>query len=272
MTDTKTLIVPKYRKLLNDKQLLLIKLVYKFRFVSVGLLQAAQGQSDQSTVNRRLQVLVDQGYLGRLYDGNYRIKGKPASYSIRPKGIQLLTTLGGYSPNVLHAIYGDKSASEEFITHNLNIFALYNKFRQQYPNIFNFFTKSELSGADNFPELLPDAYLTPKDPANAHKFYLECIERSTPLFVTNRKISSYIEHSESEEWGATGKTYPAVLLVVESSNTIRTLHKYIERKLTATGADIDFYTTSSQALIKSDDPTEAIWWQVGEDEMVAHPI
>ena len=257
---------PKYRRPLNDKQILLLKLFYKFRFITVGLLQSAQGHKYQATHNDRLRVLYDQKYIGRHYNDTYRIDRRYAEYFILPDGINALKSLNIFKPTVLNNLYKDKTAKPQFIAHSLGIFELYNTVRRLYPDTFSFYTKIELSGREDMPDLLPDANLRPIDPKSVKEFYLDSVDDLAQLLLVKRKIASYIKHCDSDEWQDTGKSYPEVLLVTGLASTKKTLHKYIEKKLSYSGVDINFYTSSKKALVESQYAGEKIWHKVGEDE------
>ena len=257
---------PKYRRPLNDKQILLLKLLYKFRFITVGLLQTARGHKYQATHNDRLKVLYDQEYIGRHYNDTYRIDRRYAEYFILPKGIRVLKDLGTLNTTVLKNMYGDKTACPQFTAHSLGIFDLYNVFRRLYPDTFSFYTKTELAGREDMPQILPDVYLKTKDDALNRRFYLDAVDDLAQLLLVKRKITSYVKHCDSIEWQETGKIYANVLLVVEHTSTEKTLHKYIEKKLSYSGVDIQFYTTTRQALTEAESSSDTIWRQVGEDE------
>ncbi|MCA9329272.1 replication-relaxation family protein [Candidatus Saccharibacteria bacterium] len=266
MTNNDTPRQPKYRRPLNDKQILILKLLYKFRFLTVGLLQTAQGHKYQATHNDRLKVLYQQEYIGRHYNDTYRIDRRYAEYFILPKGINALKDLGIFRPTTLKNLYKDKSAKSQFIAHSLGIFELYNTFRRLYPDTFSFYTKTELTGRGDMPGILPDAYLKPKDLSSAKDFYLDYVDDLAQLLLVKRKIISYFKHADSDEWQDSGKPYTEVLLVTELESTQKTLHKYIDKKLSYTGLDITFYTTTKKALIESNSTDERIWHRVGEDE------
>lgn len=260
---------PKYRRPLNDKQILILKLLYKFRFLTAGLLKTAQGHKYQATHNDRLKVLYQQEYIGRHYDSSYRIDRRYAEYFILPKGINALKTLDIFRSKTLDNLYKDKSAKPQFIAHSLGIFELYNVFRRLYPDIFSFYTKTELTGREDMPDILPDAYLRPKDLSDTKALYVDYVDDLAQLLLVKRKITSYFKHADSDEWQDSGKTYPEVLLITELESTEKTLHKYVEKKLGYSGIDINFHTTNKRTLTGSKSDDEKIWHQVGEDEPTA---
>src|SRR5476649_2263601 len=94
---------------LNPKQLDLLRLLYRFRFAtSLHLANALHLKPD--TINQRLQILLDQEYIGRHYDGQYKIHGKPAEYFLVENGIKALKQYVGdkCDNKVLHNFLHDK--------------------------------------------------------------------------------------------------------------------------------------------------------------------
>jgi DNA-binding HxlR family transcriptional regulator len=68
---------PTHRKTLNNNQLQVLYSLYKFRFGTTDLLRATQDKSiSRQFMNRRLQVLCDQEYIGRKYDSSYKLQAK----------------------------------------------------------------------------------------------------------------------------------------------------------------------------------------------------
>ena len=116
------------------------------------------------------------------------------------------------------------------------------------------------------PDILPDASLCSVDPEKAKEYYLDSVDDLAQLLLVKRKITSYIKYCDSDEWEDTGKPYPEILLVTELPSTEKTLHKYIEKKLSYSGIDIVFHTTTKKALVESQTNDEKIWHQVNEDE------
>ena len=78
----------KLRKPLNSYQIRLLQTLYKFRFATTKLISDSQNSKYERVITARLKILLDQDYIGRNYDSSYRIKGKSASYYLRPKGIR----------------------------------------------------------------------------------------------------------------------------------------------------------------------------------------
>ncbi len=243
---------------LNANQIHVLKLMFKFRFVTSSLLARYKGIS-RISINKTLKILLDQQYIGAHYDKSYKIQGKGASYYLAPKALHLLKHTHKLNEQVLHAMYKNKSVSRGFIDHNLDVFSAYLKIRASYPERFHIFTKYELADHDYFISPAPDLYLSGTDTAeNQYHDYLLDIFTDTQLFIIKKRIAAYIEHYESGEWEAEADTpYPVILIVCPDSRMEERLQTHIAKILDNTGIDdLVFYTTTSKALASSN---EAIW-------------
>ncbi len=251
---------------LNQKQLHLLKMTYKFRFVTASLLARYKGLSI-SALNYSLAILADSGYLGRKYGKNYRIFGKGAVYYLTPKSLALLKDLDHTDHNVLHAQYKNKTVGQSFIDHNLDVFAAYLSLRGSYPDTFHIFTKSELAPFEYFPEPRPDLYLNRIKPvAGRTREYMVEILPDTQFFVLKKRFQALIEHFDSGEWENAAETdYPTLLLVCPDAKTERRVQELAVKTFDSTGIDdLVVLTTTLNTLKTSANPI--IWSRVNESE------
>ncbi len=222
---------PVTHKSLNDKQISILHLIYRFRFATTDLLAKSLGKKDKSEMNRRLKTLLVQEYIGRKYEPNYHLLGRHASFHLLPKGIRALKSLPETKsdPMVLRNIYKDKTASDRFIDHRLSAFDLYCQLKEQYGDRLRYFTKSELSKFEYFPKPLPDAYLRLDAAGNERHFLVDLIDDSQPFFVAVRRVKQYIKYAEEGDWeDATGSKLPVILLACETPSFQYKLSKFSE--------------------------------------------
>jgi hypothetical protein len=210
-------------KPLNSKQLLILHLFYRFRFTTTDILTTILNKKDKSETNRRLKTLVDQEYIGRTYEPSYHLMGKHASFHLLPKGLAALkhvpNATSKYAPTVLHSIYKDKTATDRFINHSLQVAATYCQLKDVYGDRLKYFTKSELSFEkfEYFPQPLPDAYIRLAGSPEAH-YFLELVDELQPPYIYRKRIKQYIEYADSEDWeDATRTTLPEVVLLCNSA-------------------------------------------------------
>lgn len=179
-------------------------------------------------------VLVEQGYIGRNFEPEYRKKDMHAAYFIRAKGIGVLKARDDkkYDAKVLHNIYKDSEASEQFISDNLTIFDTYIKLKAQYGDKLKFFTKSDLYGFDHahFPSPLPDAYIRLEAGNKANQFFFNVHTAEHPFFKMPKTIQQYAEHADSQIWDKTGESQPNILALCDKPSTQVRLQKRIAKQ------------------------------------------
>ena len=250
----------KHRINLNDNQIHLLQLIYKFRFVTVPLLTEHR-QVDRAATKRTLKVLLDRGYIGRRYDKSYKLQGKPASYYLTKKAIRLLRNDYELNEGVLHTLYKNTVVGEPFIHQCLDIYATYQNLHKLYPETFDIFTRAELADYDYFPEPSPNLYLNRKDPLDdLPNEYLLDLFTDTNLFVIKKRIDVYIEHFESDDWE--DDTYPVILIACPNAQTEKSIQKHIEQALDNNfieEEDMQFLTTTTKALLDSKNTNTNIW-------------
>lgn len=78
---------PKFRKQLSQKQLEVLRLLYRYRFASRDLIAKYFNKQD---VYRQLRVLEDRRFIGKRYESSYRLAGRPAAYYLKPDGMREL--------------------------------------------------------------------------------------------------------------------------------------------------------------------------------------
>lgn len=234
---------PRYRRPLNPKQKQILLVLYKFRFGTLEQLHHYQGIKSVTATTVRLKILVEQGYLGRNYDGKYRVQGRPATYYLRLKALNWLKTQPQATPNVIKTIYNnDKRASKAFISHSLAIFRLYLDLRSSG---FKFFSKSELSAYDYFPKQLPDAYLSRKEPKDQliDDIFVSYIAESMPYFVVRKRFKQMAAYYDGDEWEGEGNQMPAWLIVCQTEKLEKRLTKNLA-KLVDEDSEMNLFITT----------------------------
>jgi len=255
---------PKQHYKLNQKQLALLHLIYRFRFVTTELVAQYQGRKSADIVRPRLTALAEMGYIGRKYDASYKLQGKHAAFYLLPDGMRALRRQPRagyeYSQNVLHNIHKDKDASDQFIEHNLEILKAYAKLRTIYGDQLQFFTKSDLAVYDHFPQPLPDAYLTIEASEGNKQYFLDVHHEARPLFVSARRIKQYADYADSQQWELTETELPEILALCDST----TMQLRLQKKLAKNShPKVNFLLTSLQALLQAG--SDARVWQQAND-------
>lgn len=233
---------------LYENQILILQILYKFRFGTVNLIANYRGVK-RSAVNESLLTLLKDGYINRKYDKKQKIHGESASYFLSSKGIKFLKGKFIMSEKVIQALYKNKIVSSEFIGHNLAVFKAYLILQKQHKDRYGIFTKAEMAKFNDYPDQQPDLFLGAKDASD--KDYMLDIFLTEPFFVIKKRIKYYIEH-RNEEW-SNSDPYPSILLVCpDARNETKTI-QYTESQL----EDFDFLITTVKAFLDGSNP--ATW-------------
>ena len=120
--------MPKTRYKVSSNQELLLLYMLKYRFISSDVIADSIGK-DRSTIYERLSVLVDQGYVVKLYDKTYRFRQRPVIYYLAPMGIRYLKHRG-YERTQLH--YKNKDYTDEQIDEQMLLTSLVRMIAKQY--------------------------------------------------------------------------------------------------------------------------------------------
>jgi hypothetical protein len=113
---------------LTKKQQVILKLLYRFRFLNRIQVQALMDHKDPKTINLWLRDLRAKGYVEWIYSTHFAEKTKPAIYYLGLNGVRYLRTLtrtvedeGGktvvptYPPDELRKRYREPTRSQTYI-------------------------------------------------------------------------------------------------------------------------------------------------------------
>lgn len=236
----------KHRRKLNTEQILVLELLYRFRFGSNELFAWYFEKSDRSFVHRRLAILQELGFIGKRFEPSYRLRGRPVAYYLLPDGARMFNQCNdrGYEVNI-KAIYKDGTVSERFIDHCLAVFTVYSKLVDEYgeDEDMDFFSRAEQANYANFPKPLPDAYVRLWVDDNAKHFFIDVIDDDAHLLIdASKKIKRFIEYKKSGDWVLIDKApFPKIIFVCNTEQAAQKVQKRCDAILRKTWLlDIEF--------------------------------
>jgi len=212
--------------LLTAQQLQILKIIYKFRFVTVS--QAAQYRFvGSNATGKAFAIMLKKELIARRYDQSYKLLGKGARYYLTPRSLKILKQVDGINEGVLHARYKDKHSTESFVTSTLEAFKTALEIRSTYPDVFMIFSQYELANYEQFPRPLPALYLKriERSQDKPNEYFVEVLV-DKPFFVIKKLINQYIENSEEDEWQ--GGVYPKLILQTSNASLRKKVADYIE--------------------------------------------
>lgn len=236
---------------LTRKQEAILTLLYRFRFTTSAHISQTLGIG-KATINKRLSLLVETGYIGRRYSQEYRLLRKPASYYLLPKGIDALQALDSdkFDARILRNIRKDQHTSDQFIEQSLGIFDICCRLTAKLGNDLRFFTKSQLAHKyDYFSGFMPMAYMRINRNGAERDFFIEYLQPSKPLFAVIQRLQAYVDYADGGDWEeGTGSEFPAVLYVCETKRLRDRLLKRATAVLDETDDDLKFYVAALDDL------------------------
>ncbi|OGE29205.1 hypothetical protein A2867_02810 [Candidatus Daviesbacteria bacterium RIFCSPHIGHO2_01_FULL_40_11] len=265
----------------SDKQMDILELVYKFRFINRKQIQYLMGHKDARRINAWLKDLVEHKYLGRIYSHKLLENTKPAIYYLANEGIGWVR-VNHYEdePYKVKRFYQDKHASERFINHCISLCDLYIKYQElakKNKGVCLIGTSTELWYEEELKNIRPDACIEvqPEDGDDIDykappSFLLELIEQYVPMYALRYKIDRYIAFkSETEAWDiyATEDLKSIhIRMVLPDQKKLNRIKKYIQRRLNES-YDVDgltFFLTTNQQ-VKEKGLTDGLWQEVKEE-------
>lgn len=225
-------------------------LLYTFRFATSKQIGQVFHISKR-TINKRLLLMTELGYIGRKYESEYRLQGKLATYYLLPKGIDALKALDSdkYSARVLRNMRKDVQASDQFIEQSLALFDIYCQLHAKYGDSILFLTKSQLAHKyEYFDDFTPSVYLQIHTSGEDHDYFLEFMQSSKPYFAIQKRIREYIDYADSGEWETgTNSEFPVVLFVCDTKQLRGRLLRRAEQ-LVGDAADMRCYIAAMDGL------------------------
>lgn len=246
---------PRYHKRLSKKQLELLFILFRFRFVSTDLVSELVGK-DRSTIYESINTLVQQQLVHKFHDSTYRIRGRPAIYCLASKGITYLRNNTELDQTTLRNYYKNKTTDEQLVDKYLNIFRIYLKLRSLYGKQFNIHTRADMI-REAFISPLPELLLECKNPKDDKPGYvLDIYPAGYFGWAMKKRLQAWQELEEESEYQMSN-----VLLLAQNESTEKRLIKMTENTL----QDFDFYVSQQDILMNSTDGR--VWIDpVGYDE------
>lgn len=263
---------PKYRKKLNQEQVEVLQMLYRFRFASSEQIAQFQAKPNAKAIQKRMKILEDQGLIAKRYDKSYKLQGKPAAYYLTPAGARAFAVNIERKPDEplnMKRLYGSKDASEGFITHCRNVLSVYLALKALHPKQGEliYFTKNQLNYEkyDNyFPSPRQDAYIHIRKGQVDRHFLLDIFEDTQPFFVLIRRIKKYLDYSSGGDWEAHCDIPLTILMVVESKSIHKRLRKRLAYELRQSYEELKFATARLEDILNPDCKGK-VWCPIDED-------
>lgn len=262
---TETVVEAKRRNRLNKQQLVVLAWLLKYRFSTGKQLAYAQGRSGHKGIQKKLQILEDQGFIAKRYDKSYRLAGRGAEYYLTPKGARALVAYipdTNLHPNVMKALYKNKTVSDAFLMHCVGLVDVILKLQVLYGEKLRIYSSSEVRAYSYFPDWTPDLFLSYKAGSNVvYRAFLDIWDGSRPFFVSVRKMRNYITYAEEGDWNYDAGDYPAILAICATNHDQKKLNRQMKRVLSdaSDADDTPCGTTTLERFNQATQATDKFW-------------
>lgn len=237
---------------ITPKQLEIVNLLYKYRFLNRIQLQKFLHHKDTKRINIWLKDLTQKNIVGRKYSPKLKENTKPAIYHLATKSRKILLSQEKINPKLLKRVYSEKSRSQKLIDHSILLADIYFLVKDQADSDkreLQFVTKTDLTSHFYLPNDRPDAYIAISSKRKTSRYFLEIIDPETPRFILRKKILDYIEYFDESSWKeATGHPNPSVLLICPNLTIHAFLHKFINQDVDEDDLNIQFYLTTKDII------------------------
>lgn len=239
---------------ITPKQIEIILLLYKFRFLNTNQIQILLQHKDNRRIKSWLKDLNDKKIIFRIYSKKIGENTKPAIYCLDSASKKIVQDHKEINKIFLNRVYKEKTRSKEFIDHSLFISSLYLYFLKLAENNnskFEFLTKTTLL------DLFTDSYLT----INNKEYLIEVWDKKEADFVLRKKVKKLINHFVYGDWSnKNNKNFPIILLICFNEKAKIYLNSFISQILVEEGNFPLNFLISSLEIIKNES-LENIKWQ-----------
>ena len=196
---------------LNEKQINLLIVIYKFRFVTALLLGQYKGITAQS-MKRSLNILEDSGYIDKRYNSSYKLQGKAARYFLSPKAIKLFKDNEDINQHSLNLFYKTKLLSEDACDSHIHTLQTYIDYRAKLTSNYTLKTKYELYKHEDQPDPPSDIYAR-SNIKQQSDIFIE-IHNNSQAFIIKKRLTYLAEFIEENY----EDNQPKVILITNKNN------------------------------------------------------
>jgi hypothetical protein len=252
--------------ILKPRQVEILLLLHRFRYLSRPQIQAMLGHKTWAKVILWLNDLTDQHFIHRFYEP--KLAGTPAVYCLDKASIRYLREFAIRDAEVelpkenpfyitdaqLKRIYREKALSATFREHCLFLADMYLSLQNDcktFDSTLSFFSKTDIQDITYLPIPRPDAYFAITRPkGEKERYLLEVFDPLPPRMVLRRRIWHYCNYYQEDYWqdNHPDTPFPHIILILPEDRskryTARQIKKTVENE--SLEDDITFFVGTWQ--------------------------
>lgn len=246
---------------LTKKELEVLILIYRFRFLNRVHIQAMLGHKSHTRVQTWLDSLVKHGCLTKEYEK--KITNEPAIYYLSALGRKQLKKNPEVETKLLNSrTWRENERTKEFIEHCLfvdDICVSLMNLAESSNRDLAFYTKTDLYGISYVVKPLPDAYfaLVAED-GDIKRYFLDVFD-DVPSAQLRRRIQRYLGYYDLDKWFEKypDKPFPGIILICPNTRMKGHLFYYIQSHLDEY-PDLNFDLSTKELVKKKGMRTEIL--------------
>lgn len=236
---------------LKQKQLDILTLLYKFRFLTRNQIQTMLNHKQFNRVILWLNDLTECKYLYR--DFSRKFGPKPSIYCLDIKSREELKSQKDIKVSLLDRVYKEKKLSGKFRKHCIfvaNIYLSLVGLAKKNKIKLNFYTKTDLTGMMHLILPIPNAYFSIKESKNLTKrYFLDVFDEQDPRFLLRKRVRQYFNYYSRNYWqDNTNHPFPEIILVCPDKTMNNYLHNFITRMLNEENENITFLLSTWEEI------------------------
>lgn len=242
---------------LTPKQQEIIKLIYRYRFITRKQIQSLLGHTDKRRISAWLKELREQQFINWFYDpADPTERSTPAIHFLDTNGIRFLRQTGEYIEADLRKRYKDATRQQDFIDRCLLSAdcTIHLEVRNKDGEVcYTYALEADYDDPDGDYCLLEESeFIRPDIVFNkeaetdegyvSQTYFVRFFDLTTPRYMVKKKLKGYVEYFDSEEpenWlEQTGQeALPIVLVACPTLAELIYAKRYTKKQLQDNGLD-----------------------------------
>ena len=207
---------------ITNKQIEILTLIHKYRFLKRTQIQQLLNHKDAKTINCWLKDLTEKQYLNRIYSNTIGANTVPAIFYAGINAIRFYKTLG-LNSTYLKKLYRDNERSQSFIAEQLFIAGICLSLLVENGKgqiNYTFETAADVTSNPLYSfmeDLSPQLIFTKKIKKTSKQYILATLNSTLPKYMVKKKIKKYFELFFTNEWEENiGHPFPTILIACET--------------------------------------------------------
>lgn len=253
---------------ITPKQLEILLLLYRFRFLNRHQLQHFLNHKDPKRLNTWLKHLTTHNIIGRHYSTKLKENTKPAIYYLTTGAKQILSTQPTVQESQLKRVYREKHRSLRLQDHCIflaDFYLLLETYATTQQATLHYFSATDLVTHYYLPKRQPDAYIALTDATTTRRYFVLSIDAGTPRFMIRSLISHYLEYLNTPAWQKqTGHPNPSILIICPDDTFQTFLHQFGSQALEEELSEAQLFTGLKDDILSRGLQPDT-WHLIGSD-------